>query len=148
MSLDLGPFQSLGCASGISRMTGGGFGSSAQERSLSLLLLEDDEALRQMLLWELSDLGYRVHPTASCVEARAANAAGDFDLALMDVGLPDGDGAALAAELIGACPKLKVVLCSGRPDNLARERIPSAVIACLSKPVCVRRLDALFRDRV
>ena len=117
----------------------------AEEPGLRLLLLEDDEALRQMLVWELSELGYRVHPTGSCGEARAAIDACNFDLALMDVGLPDGDGAELAVELIGANPGLRIVLCSGRPGALARGRVPSEVIACLNKPVSVGRLDVVFR---
>lgn len=145
MNLDFGAGASFGPGSGASRMTGDGIGSPTEGRCLSLLLLEDDAALRQMLVWELSDLGYLVHPVGCCDEARAAIAARNFDLALMDAGLPDGDGAELAAELIGTYPELRIVLCSGRPGTLTRERVPSEVIACLIKPVSVGRLDALFR---
>ena len=148
MNLGLGVGGSFGPGSDVSGMAGDGTGSPALERSLSLLLLEDDAALRQMLEWELSDLGYRVYPVGCCEEARVALASGVFDLALMDVGLPDGDGAELAAELIRTSPELKVVLCSGRPGNLARGRVRSEVIACLTKPISVGRLDALFRHAV
>jgi DNA-binding response OmpR family regulator len=110
-----------------------------------LLLLEDDHALCQMLDWELSELGYRVHPAGSCREARAVAQALPIDLALMDVGLPDGDGAELAGELIEARPAMQIVLCSGRPDSVAPALVPTEVIACLTKPVCVGRLDELFR---
>jgi DNA-binding response OmpR family regulator len=126
-------------------MTGVGNGSRALGCRVSLLLLEDDEALRRMLVWELSELGYRVYPAGSCDEARAAIAARAFDLALMDVGLPDGDGAELAAELIETHSDLRIVLCSGRPGALAPERAPPGVLACLTKPVSVHRLDRLFR---
>jgi DNA-binding response OmpR family regulator len=116
-------------------------------RRPDLLLVEDDDALRQMLAWELSELGYRVYPVSGCREARGALAARDFDLALMDVGLPDGDGAELAVELIETNPALRIVLCSGRPGTMCSEHAPPEVIACLTKPVCVRRLDGLFRDK-
>lgn len=132
---------------GVREMTGVGIGSHAPGCRVSLLLLEDDEALRQMLVWELSELGYRVYPVGSCDEARTAIAARAFDLALMDVGLPDGDGAELAAELIETHSDLRIVLCSGRPGALAPERVPPGVLACLTKPVSIHRLDRLFRGK-
>jgi DNA-binding response OmpR family regulator len=110
------------------------------------LLVEDDEALRQMLVWELTDLGYAVHPVGSCSEAREAAVGRDIDLALLDVGLPDGDGAELAAELNKLYSDLRIVLCSGRPSNLACEKATAGVIACVTKPISVHRLDALFRS--
>lgn len=131
--------------SGVLEMTRIGAGPSTFESRRNLLLLEDDDALRQMLVWELTELGYCVHPVGSCKEARAAIAAYGFDLALMDVGLPDGDGAELAAELIKINSGLRIVLSSGRPGALAPHRVPSGVVACLTKPISVHRLDTLFR---
>lgn len=149
MNLGLGAGPSfVGCGSGVPQVTGGGTGAPAQERGLSVLLLEDDASLRQMLVWELSDLGYLVHPVGSCDEARSALAARNFDLALMDVGLPDGDGAELAGEITGTYPELRIFLCSGRPGTFTPERVPSEVSACLIKPVSVGRLDALFLSAV
>ena len=148
MNLDLGASASFRHGAGSPRMTVEGTASPAEEHCLSVLLLEDDAALRQMLVWELSDLGYLVHPVGCCGEARAAIDTRDFDLALVDVGLPDGDGVELAAELIVANPKLRIVLCSGRPGSLARARVPSEVVDCLTKPVSIGRLDALFRRSV
>ncbi len=137
---------SRGRDSEASEMTRAGTRHAPSEEGMHLLLLEDDEALRQMLAWELSELGYRVHPVGSCGEARAAVAARAFDLALFDVGLPDGDGAELAAELTESDPNLGIVLCSGRPGVLNREPVPREVIACVTKPVSVHRLDVLFRS--
>jgi len=120
-------------------------GSGDSNSRLSLLLLEDDEALRQMLSWDLSDFGYAVCAVGSCREARAVAALQAFDLALLDIGLPDGDGAELASELIERCPAMGIVLCSGRPVTLTAERLHPEVLAYFTKPVPVHRLDALFR---
>jgi DNA-binding response OmpR family regulator len=111
----------------------------------SVLVLEDDEALREMLDWELSELGYRVVAVGSCDEARTAAVARDFDLALFDIGLPDGDGADLAVELVRQRPEMRIVLCTGEPERLCRRGLPSEVITCLTKPVSIRRLQAAFR---
>ncbi|MGE0798927.1 MAG: response regulator [Lautropia sp.] len=71
--------------------------------SLGVLLVEDDRELRATLREALRVEGYRVVTSASLADARAviANAptTGGIDLILLDLGLPDGDGAALLAEL-------------------------------------------------
>lgn len=66
------------------------------EHRLRLLLVEDDDALRRALVrtfadqWDVVDIG-------SCGGARCAGA---FDVGIFDIDLPDGDGAALARELL------------------------------------------------
>lgn len=113
-------------------------------RKPRLLVLEDDDALRRMLAWELAELGYEVESAGRCREARAVLAGGGFGVALLDVGLPDGDGILLAGEFAADYPDLHILLCSGRHGAFARRTIPSAVLACLTKPLSVHRLDGLL----
>lgn len=114
-------------------------------RGKRLLLLEDNEALRRILAWELADLGYDVEPAGSCREARAAVSCGSFELAILDVGLPDGDGIALAGELVTEYPRLRILLCSGQHGAFSGRVIPVTVLACLAKPVSSQCLDELLR---
>jgi DNA-binding response OmpR family regulator len=111
----------------------------------ALLIVEDDEALRQMLAWELSELGYRVCATGSCREALSAAAAIGFRLAVLDIDLPDGDGCSLAADLVRTSPGLRVVLVSGRHGADHCGPGSPTVIARLTKPVSAWRLDAILR---
>ena len=71
--------------------------------SRRILLLEDDRVLRASLGEALRVEGYAVTAAASLADARAVlrNAAPDepVDLVLLDLGLPDGDGQSLLAEL-------------------------------------------------
>ena len=67
-----------------------------------ILLLEDDLSLGATLKEGLETRNYLVSWTKSCREARAAAAAGAFDLAVLDVSLPDGSGFDLAQELQSA----------------------------------------------
>jgi DNA-binding response OmpR family regulator len=115
------------------------------EGGTALLIVEDDQALRQMLAWELSDLGYRVCATGSCREARSAAAAIGFRLAVLDIDLPDGDGCRLAAELVRTSAGLNVVLVSGRHGADHCGPCSPAVIARLTKPVSAWRLDVILR---
>jgi two-component system, OmpR family, KDP operon response regulator KdpE len=88
--------------------------------SRTVLLLEDDRELRQTLREALGVEGHRVLAAASLADARAllrtAGADGGIDLALLDLGLPDGEGASLLAELRQR-PGLPVIVISARSDE-------------------------------
>jgi len=107
-----------------------------------LLIVEDDQALRQLLSLELEDRGYRVTTAASCAEARAAMRSSRFDLALLDFRLPDGNGTDLVAELRSIDPKPTIVVSSG-------QRVPlpagsGSGVRFAPKPVSTKTLDELF----
>jgi two-component system, cell cycle sensor histidine kinase and response regulator CckA len=80
-----------------------------------ILLVEDEEFLRNVIQRVLSDAGYDV------IVARDARQAarhfslwdGKFDLLITDVILPGRNGARLAADLVQQKPELKTVLISG-----------------------------------
>ncbi|WP_066262403.1 response regulator [Hydrogenophaga flava] len=68
-----------------------------------VLLVEDDRVLRSSLREALSIEGHDVRTAASLADARAqlqhAPPSEPIDLVLLDLGLPDGDGQTLLAEL-------------------------------------------------
>lgn len=110
-----------------------------------LLLVEDDQALRQMLSWGLTDLGYAVEAAAGCGEALQLAAAARFDFALLDCGLPDGCGPALVERLSELNPDMGTLMMSGVPDRyIGHKPLHKSVIAVLTKPVSVRQLHELF----
>jgi DNA-binding NtrC family response regulator len=113
-------------------------------RRRTLLLVEDDAALREMLALELTELGYAVSAVDNCRAARNAASAVGPDLALIDIGLPDGDGAALALELAAGNGRLRIVLCSGLHTERTAADAHPAIVARLAKPLSLNRLNALF----
>jgi two-component system, OmpR family, response regulator len=62
----------------------------------SILVVDDDHAMRTLLIEYLSGHGYKVDGAASAREALGVFAAKRYDLVLLDLGLPDGDGTDLA----------------------------------------------------
>lgn len=64
-----------------------------------ILLVEDDESLRLTLADELRDNGYSVATAASVAAAESLLASASFDVVILDVMLPDGDGYSLCASL-------------------------------------------------
>lgn len=65
----------------------------------SLLLIEDDRRLADMVADYLGQAGFRVEQAGTVAQARLRLARERPDLLLMDVMLPDGDGLALTAEV-------------------------------------------------
>ena len=83
----------------------------------SVLIVDDDPVFRGLARRMLVAAGFVVVAEASSV-AEALTVAGQTrpDAALVDVGLPDGDGVALAGELSALSWRPRVVLTSSDPD--------------------------------
>ncbi len=84
-----------------------------------LLLVEDDPTLGVTLKERLASEGYQVQWAATAAAARSAFAGrADWDLVLLDVGLPDGSGFELAAEWKMRVPFLFVTALSNAEHRL------------------------------
>jgi two-component system response regulator DesR len=96
---------------------------------LRLLLVEDHAAFRGALKFVLN-LGPGMRVVAECGSLAECRALGDrlraIDLALLDLVLPDGDGAGLIALLRGANPGVRVLVLSANIDPGVRERVAQA----------------------
>ncbi len=80
-----------------------------------LLVVDDDEYVREGLVAVLSAEGHAITEAASIAAAREVFAASKaaFDLALLDLWLPDGSGLTFLDHLSAAAPDLLVVVMSG-----------------------------------
>lgn len=88
----------------------------------SVLLIEDDRRLADMVGDYLGQAGFRVELAGSVQQARLRLARGRPDLLLMDVMLPDGDGLALTAE-VRQSPRLQglpILMLTARGDPADR----------------------------
>jgi two-component system, NtrC family, sensor histidine kinase HydH len=106
-------------------------------RKRVVLLVDDNAAFLENLVEILEDAGYGVRTAGSCAEARGAAAAG-YDLAIVDVRLPDGDGTALAGELKTQVPDGEVILLTGfATTESAAAAVRAGAWAYLVKPVAM-----------
>jgi signal transduction histidine kinase len=89
----------------------------------TILLVEDDEAIRAILSRALRRKGYQVLEAANAGEAllQVEANAGGVDLLVSDVVMPLMSGVELAARLRAEIPELPVVLMSGYADTAFRE---------------------------
>ncbi|MDH4581812.1 response regulator [Pseudomonas sp. BN415] len=86
---------------------------------ISILVVDDDEAIRELLLDYLGGQGYQVHAVGDSGQLRARLAEALPDLVLLDVGLPGEDGLSLARYL-REHHDLPVIMVSGAGTPLDR----------------------------
>ncbi|RMF15439.1 MAG: response regulator [Alphaproteobacteria bacterium] len=78
-----------------------------------ILLAEDDESMRRFLIRALSEAGHRVVAVENGREALSYLAAGNFDLLLTDIVMPELDGVTLARRAAELAPDMRVVFITG-----------------------------------
>ena len=87
------------------------------EQARRVLVVEDEEDVREFTMMGLSQDGFDVAGAGSAEEAETLFGDEVFHLVLSDVGLPDGNGVDLIERLVLKKPELKVVLSSGYSDH-------------------------------
>jgi DNA-binding response OmpR family regulator len=114
--------------------------------SARILVVEDDAGVRSVLDRGLRLAGHEPALAADVAGARASWAGADWDLVLLDVMLPDGDGLALLAERRAEGDRTPVVLLSAREETELRARAEAAgVDASIGKPFSYDELLATIR---
>ena len=110
--------------------------------SETILVVEDDDSLRQLAARVLRKAGYRVLEAVNGEDAlNLVDACGQIDLLITDVVMPKIGGLELARRLCGRDPDLRVVYMSGYSDAAFRNQdalAPDAV--WLTKPFSPTRL--------
>lgn len=91
-----------------------------QGGSETILLVEDEEFVRQVAAEVLESAGYRLVIAGSGIEAlEAYRSCGPVDLLLADVVMPGMSGRELAAEFESLHPRARVLLMSGYAEQLS-----------------------------
>jgi PAS domain S-box-containing protein len=106
-------------------------------RSATILLVEDEDAVRTLARKILERKGYAVLDARCRADARQAfeQAGGRIDLLLTDVVMPEGSGRELAEELLAVSPGLRVVFMSGYTDDaLIRHGVLESRFRLIQKP--------------
>jgi PAS domain S-box-containing protein len=107
-----------------------------------ILLVEDHEPTRVALTHLLTRRNFEVVPVGTIAEATAAAGAAQFDLMISDLGLPDGSGLDLMAELRARCGLAGIALTGyGRDDDVARSR-EVGFVTHLTKPISIQALES------
>ena len=123
--------------------------TQAKGGSETVLLVEDDDTVRQLAEVILTGQGYRVIGADSPKKAEeiAAKSGPEIDLVLTDVIMPSMSGRELVKKLLAQNAKMRVLYMSGYTDNvIAQGGVLEEGLAFLQKPFTPRALAQKVRE--
>jgi two-component system cell cycle sensor histidine kinase/response regulator CckA len=123
--------------------------SSDLAGSETVLLVEDEESVRQLVAETLSSRGYQVLEAENGEEALklAADSSRTIDLMITDVVMPGISGRELARELVKTRPQTKVLFLSGyTEDAVVHQGVLEPDTAFLQKPFTLQNLAKKVRE--
>jgi FixJ family two-component response regulator len=108
-----------------------------------VVIVEDDQSVRESLPDLLSQFGYAARTFASAEEFLASDEVSDAKCLILDIGLPGMSGPDLQRELIRRGFSIPTIFITGRPDRtIPPSLLKAGGIACLFKPFSEEDLRA------
>jgi len=119
--------------------------TSPEGASLHILLVEDHEETRAAMERLLARWGHRVEAAGTVQDALRLADASEFDVLVSDLGLPDGRGTELMAELRRrGCKTLGIGVSGYGMDEDVRRSLEAGFAVHLTKPIAVPQLKELL----
>ncbi len=119
----------------------------ANDRHRTALVIDDEASIRRLVDIALSESGFDTSGVAGASEALDALRAGSYDLVVLDLLLPDGDGLDFLPKIRELTRGLVVVLSARHDPAVVREAIALGADDYIAKPfdpeVLARRVEAL-----
>ncbi|MBI2218135.1 MAG: response regulator [Candidatus Rokubacteria bacterium] len=116
--------------------------------ALRVLVLDDDEQVRETLYDIISFLGHEPELAATGDEAVSLFARGRHDAVVTDLQMPDVSGWEVIERVRAIDPDVRIVLCTATATNMVVERARLHGIVLLRKPVQIDELQVALRPRL
>jgi DNA-binding NtrC family response regulator len=114
-----------------------------------ILVVDDDEGIRNSMAAILGDEGYTVDLAANGSEAIRKTELTAYDIALIDIRLPDMEGIELLTRLKDTIPRVRKIMVTGFPSmQNAIEAVNKNADAYVLKPVEVDKLLDTIREQL
>ncbi len=125
-------------------------GPNETQTAHRVLLVDDDDAVREMMIATLQNKGFEVVAAANVTEALTWIATQSFDVLITDLHMPNaGDGFTVVTAMRHSQPQALTLLVSGFPDV---QRAMAAILLeadeIIVKPFEVSRLAELVREKM
>jgi DNA-binding response OmpR family regulator len=114
-----------------------------------ILVVDDDESIRTTLKAILKDEGYIVDLAATASEAIEMSEKTVYNVALLDIRLPDMDGVQLLKEMRETVPRTRKIMVTGYPSlQNAVDALNKNADAYLIKPVEIKELVRKVKEQL
>jgi DNA-binding NtrC family response regulator len=103
--------------------------------SKRILIIDDEQPILEAVETILEDMGYEVDGFSSTLEGEKAAIEGSYDLILMDIRMPERNGALATESILRKRPEAKILIITAYPaDPLAKKALDAGAKALLKKP--------------
>ena len=112
---------------------------------IRILVVDDEESIRRLIEKEIGGSGRKILTAGTAREAVRMAQDQVFDVIVLDIRLPDGDGIALLSHFRQAIPDVEVVLITGHGDvDSAVEAMKIGAYDYITKPFMLDRLELVI----
>ena len=119
------------------------------ENKPRILIVEDDENIRKTLENILQQKGYETDTAKTGREAEQKTKTKFYNLALLDIKLPDMEGTQLLSKLHEITPKMMKIMVTGYPSlENAMEALNQGADAYVTKPVKPAKLLVIIEEKL
>ena len=119
------------------------------DKQARILIVDDDENIRKTMTAILEDEGYIVDSAASGKEAIEKANGTTYNLALLDIRLPDMEGVELLKLMKDSLPRTRKIMVTGYPSmQNAISAVNKRADAYLIKPVDVEKLLETVKEQL
>jgi DNA-binding NtrC family response regulator len=114
-----------------------------------ILVVDDDEGIRNSLATILKDEGYTVDVAKNGSEAIEKSRVAFYNVALIDIRLPDMEGTEILTRMRDTVPKIRKIILTGYPSlQNAIEAVNRNADVYILKPVEVEKLLDTVREQL
>ena len=114
-----------------------------------ILVVDDDENIRKVLETILEDEGYYVELVGTAKKAIERTRRNFYNLALIDVRLPDMEGIELLTKIRDTTPRIRKIIITGYPTlQNAVEAVNKGADAYIMKPFDMEKVLAKIREQL
>ena len=117
--------------------------------SAKILIVDDDENIRKVLMAILEDKGYNMEAVGTAREAIRKTDKKFYNLALIDIRLPDMEGIDLLMKIRDTTPKIRKIIITGYPTlQNAVDAVNRGADAYITKPFDVERVLSTISEQL
>lgn len=114
-----------------------------------ILIIDDDETIRKALKAILEDEGYIVETAENAKKAIEKTQQNIYNVALIDIRLPDMEGYELLTKMRDTTPKMRKIIVTGFPTlNNAIEAVNRGADAYIVKPFDMEKVLATIKEQL
>jgi DNA-binding NtrC family response regulator len=114
-----------------------------------ILIVDDDENIRKVLLAILEDKGYQMEAVGSAGEAINKTDKKFYNVALIDIRLPDMEGIDLLMKIRDTTPRMRKIIITGYPTlQNAVDAVNKGADAYITKPFDVERVLSTIAEQL